>query len=67
MSFVVLLLFICVSFIGNLTLDHLKDLFEFNWNLVIFGVEGDCHPDLCIILCRFYLYIYFTSIFFFII
>lgn len=46
MSFVVLLLFICVSFIGNLTLDHLKDLFEFKWNLVIFGVEGDYHPDL---------------------
>lgn len=37
MSFVVLLLFICVSFIGHVTLDHLKDLFELNWNLVIFG------------------------------
>lgn len=64
MSFVVLLLFICVPFIGNLTLDHLKDLFEFKWNLVIFGVEGDYHPDLCIILCRFYLCIFYVYIFF---
>lgn len=60
MSFLLFCLCWSVCLAWKITVDQLKDLFKFNWNVVIFGVEGLSSRSLHYFCVDFYVFLFFS-------